>query len=254
MVMKLSESLSKSKKKTWSGFWSGLIWFAVGFICIVVTQTVAVVILAVKETIRVGAEPSEERVNELMLNGDAIALSFVLLLPIIISILAFAVKVRRKQPLFVFLGFRHVSGSVLVSWSLYAVGLIAAIIVCDRIFDRPPVSEWMLIAYDSAENIWLFWLSVALLGPISEELLYRGYIIKVWAESVIGPILASILLSMMWAATHLQYDLYDMAWVFILGVILCISRLQTNSIIPAIIMHVGLNTAGLVMLVYYRSA
>ncbi len=243
-----------NSSKTWSGFWSGLIWFVLGLVCITICQFVAVFILVAIETVQQGSRLSEDRVSELFLDGDLLAIASVLILPVMFIMLAFAVKVRRKKPLLDFLGFREVTIPVLATWSLYAVAVLVAIFICDRLFGRPTVPEWMLTTFDSVENIWLFSLSIVVLGPISEELLYRGYIIRVWAESVIGPIVGTVLLSVMWAAIHFQYDSYEMAWVFILGLLLCVSRLQTKSIVPAIVIHISWNAVSLAMLFYHRAA
>jgi membrane protease YdiL (CAAX protease family) len=244
-------SETSNEKKSWSGFWSGFIWFIVGFVCIAASQIAAIAVLAVLEVIQFGAELSEERMEEIALDGDALAFAFLFSLPMIVAILAFVVKIRRRKPFFDYLGIRPVEKKVLAIWLLYAVGFFVAALVCDRIFSRPPIPEWMLTAYISADYPWLFFISVAVLAPLSEELLYRGYIIRVWAESISGPVVGTVLLSLMWAAIHLQYGLYDMTWIFFMGIILCVSRLRTNSIVPAFIIHAAWNTVSLVILVLY---
>ena len=245
------DELDFGRERSWSGFWSGLIWFIAGFACIVVSQTAAVFVVAVLETNRFGTELSRERITELTIEGDALSFAFLFLLPMITAMLAFVVKRRRRQPFLEYLGFRPVEKTVLAKWVLYTIVFFAAAYVCDRIFSRPLIPEWMLTAHGTANYPLLFYFSVAVLGPISEELLYRGYIIRVWAESAAGPVFSTALLSLMWAGIHLQYDSYDMIWIFLMGVILCASRLRTNSIIPALIIHLSWNTVGLVMLILY---
>jgi membrane protease YdiL (CAAX protease family) len=225
----------------------------VGFVCIVASQFAAIIALGALEIVQFGTELSEERIKELAFDGDALAFAFLFILPMIVAILAFVVKIRRRQSFFDYLGIRQVEKKALAIWLLYGIVFLIAAYVCDRFFNRPLIPEWMLTAYDSADYPWLFFFSVAVLGPLSEEFLYRGYVIKVWAESISGPIIGTVLLSLMWAATHLQYDLYDMTWIFLMGLILCVSRLRTNSIIPAFTIHMCWNTAGLVMLVLYRA-
>jgi uncharacterized protein len=251
--MEVTESVCEGGK-TWSGFWSGLIWYAVGFICIQVSYILAGIVLIAIECARVGVELSKSRITQIFFGGDTLSIAFVFLLPVMIAMLAFVVKKRRKQPLLIYLGFRDVTKSVLASWLLIAGVLLSISFVCGKVLNRPPVPEWFLTAYSSAKMVWLFWLSVTVIGPISEELLYRGYIIKVWEKSLIGPIFGTLFLSVLWAATHLQYDFYDMAWVFIFGTVLCISRLRTKSIYPAIVMHIAWNTASYFMMVYQCAA
>lgn len=242
------------EKKSWSGFWSGLIWYAVGYFCIIATQLVAIIALMIIEVVQSGSELSEARIQESFLDGDALSISFIIFLPLILGILSFVVKIRRRQPLFSYLGFKVVSKAVLAKWVSTAVALLIIAYICGLIFNRPPFPEWIIKAYASTDIVWLFLLTITVLGPVAEELLYRGYIIKVWANSIVGPIFGTLLLSVLWAVTHLQYDFYDMAWIVILGIVLCMSRLSTKSIYPAMIIHIGWNAVSTLALVSQNSA
>lgn len=248
----MNDENSNELEKTWSGFWSGVIWFILGFICLVGAQFVAIVVQAVFEVTQDSGEINEDRIAELATDGDTIGLSFLFALPIIIGIFAFVVKVRRKQPFFKFIGFQQVELKIVGIWMLYAIAFFIVVYLCDLIFNHPS-PEWMLAAYNSSDHVWLFCLSVAVFGPLAEELMFRGYIMKVWAESTIGPNIATILVSLAWAGIHLQYGLYDMTIIFGLGIILCASRLRTNSIIPAIVIHVCWNTICVIMLVLHNA-
>lgn len=238
----------------WSGFWSGLVCFVAGFIIIVVAQLAAVLVVAALAFDPPGAEQNDAITLEIAYQGDTLALGFLFSLPVIIAMLAFVVKVRHGQPFFDYLGLRPIEGMVLARWLLYAVVFFTAVYVSDLVFQRPLIPEWMQTAYVTANYPWLFFIGVAVFGPISEELLYRGYIIKVWAASAVGPVPGTVLLSLLWAAIHMQYDLYDMFWIVLMGVILCVSRLRTDSIVPALIVHMSWNTAGIVLLLLYTSA
>ena len=77
--------------------------------------------------------------------------------------------------------------------------------------------------------------------PISsEELFARGFLYRGWSESVLGPIGAIVLSSMVWTLLHLQYDWYFLGEVFSIGLLLGYFRYRTNSIWLTIFMH-GLN-------------
>ena len=243
----------REDSRTWSGFWSGLIWFVIGYLTINVTQLVALIVMAAGETVEAGGDLSEERIAMLAVDGDVLTLGLLLTLPAFWGLIALATKGRRNQALFEFLGLRSVDSATVLRWSLYAIGLTVAIAILDTLLGRPPVPKIMLDAYSSADNLLFFCIGVAVFGPVAEELLFRGYIARVWAASRLGPTMTTVLLSLLWAGIHLQYDLYDMTWVFALGVILCLSRLQTNSIIPALIIHMGWNTVGLAVLAYYNA-
>ena len=57
---------------------------------------------------------NEAKVKELFLDGDALSISLIILLPVIIAILSFVVKIRRKQPFFSYLGFKFVTKAVII--------------------------------------------------------------------------------------------------------------------------------------------
>ena len=52
-----------------------------------------------------------------------------------------------------------------------------------------------------------------------------------------GPIGAIGITSFFWAIIHLQYDVYGIATLFVLGLLLGIVRFKTDSIYLPIIMH-----------------
>lgn len=252
-VTEISETASE--KRSWSGFWSGLIWVIIGTVIILGSQFFALFCVIVWEAIRSGAdEISDDRMMTIMNSGDVLSLSFLIALPLIAAMLAFAVMVRRKSSFLAYLGIRLVEKRTWLIWVLAAFGLLIANSLSDWIFDRPPVPDVMVTIYQNTEYPWLLFITIALLAPLLEELLYRGYVIRVWSESVIGPVAGTVLVSLIWAATHQQYDLYNMVWVFLLGVLLCLSRLRTQSIIPSYSIHVGWNSIGFAAMAFYGTA
>src|SRR5260370_238343 len=50
------------------------------------------------------------------------------------------------------------------------------------------------------------WLAVVIAAPVSEELLFRGFLHRGWAPSWLGIAGTIILTSALWAALHQQYN------------------------------------------------
>jgi membrane protease YdiL (CAAX protease family) len=46
---------------------------------------------------------------------------------------------------------------------------------------------------------------------------------------------------MLWATLHLQYDLFGMLIVGIFGVMLCVARIKSNSLLLPVLMHAVYN-------------
>ena len=62
-----------------------------------------------------------------------------------------------------------------------------------------------------------------------------------WSESKLGVGGAIVLTSFLWAAIHLQYDLYHIAMIFLFGIVLGVARHRTGSLIVPIVLHGAMN-------------
>ena len=233
--------------KSWSGFWSGIIWFILGFITISITQLVTVIFVVAIEAAETGEKISGSRINELFSNGDVVATSFVILFPIMLALLAFAIKVRRKKPFLEYLAVKKVKISTLLLWVLAAFTLLAMDETVNYIVSRP-APEWVATAYQTSQNYLLLISGMVIFGPITEELLFRGYLFKTWSESRIGPYASIVLISLLWAGIHLQYDLYEMSMIFTLGLLLCWARFKTGSIFTSMTLHIFWNLISLIQI------
>ncbi len=140
-----------------------------------------------------------------------------------------------------YLGFSAVSPRVF----LICLGATAMFIaIADSItylLGRSVVPEYYASAYSSVAFKPLLWIAVCLAGPFFEELFFRGFLIRGWEKSRLGPIGAVILTSLIWTGMHLQYGLYELVQVFFLGIILGNIRVKTGSTTPAFACHVFAN-------------
>jgi len=124
-------------------------------------------------------------------------------------------------------------------WCLLYVGWFAAEHVVNT-FYRP-------IAVDPAYLKELEQLSVpqdvllsALLGPLAEELLFRGAafsaLMRRW-----GPTIAVAVPSLIWGLIHVQYEAWSIASIAGSGVVLAVVRWRSRSIYPSLALHAGGN-------------
>ena len=106
---------------------------------------------------------------------------------------------------------------------------------------RPIVPEFAVKAYLTAVFPPLLWLAVVAAAPLFEEALFRGFLLEGYRKTRRRTLVAAVILSAVWAGIHLQYGLYEMAWIFGLGLILCAARLKTRSLWTPIAMHTFCN-------------
>ena len=67
------------------------------------------------------------------------------------------------------------------------------------------------------------------------------FLLKGFSASFLGPIGAVILTSVLWAALHLQYGLYEIVTTFLFGCMLGAARIKTGSLLLTIGIHAFLN-------------
>jgi len=117
------------------------------------------------------------------------------------------------------------------------------------LFGRDIVTPFQLDIYRTASAAgWLPWLllTVVVVTPISEEMLFRGFLFCGWHRSPrdVWPLI--IVTALLWAVVHLQYDPYVIAQVFAYGWVLGWLRWVTGSTILTMFLHGVINFEGMV--------
>jgi len=229
--------------RTWSNLFSGIIWLFWGVVIIGACQIAAAILLAVVEALKTGIKPDQVTFQKLFEDGDLIGIAFPLAMVIVLALLALVIKFRRKRSIVEYLALRPQPVGVLMRWLGLASLLLLANSISGVVLNRPNVPEWIATAFATVDYKYLFLFGLVVCGPVLEEALYRGYLLRAALESKLHPSAAIVLVSALWALTHLQYDLYDMFWVFILGILLAYSRFRTGSVFPAVTIHCVWNAA-----------
>lgn len=84
-------------------------------------------------------------------------------------------------------------------------------------------------------------LAVCILGPIAEELIFRGALYYRLSRTRLGPTVAIVILAAIWAVIHISYSPGVIGVIFVSGLILGFARRQTGSVIVPILMHIAWN-------------
>jgi membrane protease YdiL (CAAX protease family) len=94
---------------------------------------------------------------------------------------------------------------------------------------------------------WLpvLWLAVAVVTPVGEEVLFRGFLFRGWHRSPGDVYLVIIATALLWALSHLQYDFFVIAQIFVVGLILGWFRWVTGSTLLTILLHGLVNCEGM---------
>jgi len=113
-------------------------------------------------------------------------------------------------------------------------------------YTERPMPSWMVDSYKTAGVLPLFWFTLVIAAPIFEELLFRGFLFEGLRYSRIGNLGAIIITSALWASIHLQYELFEVVSIFLIGLLFGYAKIKTGSLYTSIIMHALMNLAATV--------
>jgi membrane protease YdiL (CAAX protease family) len=81
-------------------------------------------------------------------------------------------------------------------------------------------------------------LAIGVLGPIAEELAFRGFVMRLISRTRAGIYGAILVSAALWSAMHLQYAPLTLGIIFIDGIALGLARHFAKSLYVPIVMHV----------------
>lgn len=100
----------------------------------------------------------------------------------------------------------------------------------------------------------LVFISLAVLPPIAEEILFRGYLFSGLKRHIKHPIIPSLVTSLLFASAHLEFGSgASLNWAaafdtFVLSMVLCYVVGKTKSLWPAILIHFAKNSLAFLFL------
>lgn len=138
-------------------------------------------------------------------------------------------------------------GLVPVRWRSLLGTLVATVVLAATydglcvLLDRPVVPPFMEEAYRTCRWPPLLWSAVVLAAPAFEEVFFRGFLLEGWRRSRLGGLGAALLTAALWAGIHLQYGVFEIGAIFLLGLVLAGFRLRTGSLLPCLAGHALVN-------------
>ena len=214
-------------------------WATIGLAAVVVMMQVFIVaMLTMVYTLLVRGTDG----SELPANGLFLSVMFLVSAPPCSALIVLFAWLRHKQyPLVEYLGLRRPRVRTIVGWVGVGVALVLAGDALSYAAGQPVVPPFMVDVYTTSVFPPLLFLTLIVLGPALEELLFRGFLLEGMRRSCVGPVVALVLTSALWAATHTQYNVYGIASIFVYGLLLGVTRLRTNSLWTCFAMHAVTN-------------
>lgn len=160
---------------------------------------------------------------------------------------------RYNRPVFPSLGWRTVNFNPLwaVLWGGAMTVLVGALLLLTHAPSVPNPVEKLVTTWGSLIAIGFV---AALIGPVFEELLFRGFLQPVLVKWL-GVIAGILITAAMFGALHIPE--YQGSWqhglaITTVGAAFGYARYRTKSLIPSTIMHVTFNSISMIGLIYEK--
>src|SRR5258706_3478743 len=184
--------------------------------------------------------------DDIATNGPLLAFALAVSAPIVIGLLAIVVRASRVS-LIEYLALKWPRwhdfgiGAAALAGVLLATGAVAGL-------TGQETPEFMGATYNSAKMagmLPLLTVSFVFLGPLQEELLFRGFFFRGFAAAL-GAWPTIALTSAGWAFTHVQYQWFFVGGIFSLGIVFGWLRWRRGSTNLTTALHAAVNAMALV--------
>jgi membrane protease YdiL (CAAX protease family) len=156
-----------------------------------------------------------------------------------VIVLVISVKSRR-YPLRRYFALSMIPRGHLVLGVVCLIALIVAFEAIERLLGIDAGSESVAATYRAAKlagMLPMLWLATIIVAPVTEELLFRGFLHRGWTPSWLGVSGTIVLTSALWAALHQQYNWLGILGIFLMGLIFGWMRERSGSTTLTIILH-----------------
>jgi hypothetical protein len=179
-------------------------------------------------------------------DGIMVTLFILISNPVTVAVLAVAVAFARAD----FIGYMGLTWPSRRDVALGIICLVVMIAVGDALLylsGRAVVTPFQLQSYVTAKaEGWVVPMAAAaiLVAPAGEEIMFRGFLFRGFIRSPRSAWPGIIVISLLWAGLHLQYDWAGMLQIFIIGLFLGWMRWRSGSLLLTFLLHALFNLEG----------
>jgi hypothetical protein len=179
---------------------------------------------------------------------DGIMVSLFILIsnPVTIAVIWLAVRLAKVDTVD-YLALRWPAQRYVTIGLVLLVGLIALSDILLYVSGRDLVTPFQLQSYTSARaEGWLpaMLFAAIVVAPAGEEILFRGFLFQGFVRSERTAWPAIVVISLLWAALHIQYDWAGMLQIFVIGLFLGWMRWRSGSLLLTFFLHGLFNLEG----------
>ena len=246
MIESLSSPVETVKKQIWGPWATAGLGLVVGVIFII-TQSLITVAFIIARLLEDTSIDLSQFADQLLKDGNLLSVATMASAVVCVGIILIMVKVRRGETIADYLALKPISRKTVIVMLAITVGFIILSSAFTFILPKTLDSDYMTSVYNNTSLPLLFWIAMVIFAPIFEEIFIRGFLFIGFRQSRIGPVGAIILTTLIWAPLHIQYGLFQIAVIFVLGIVLGIVRHKTGSLLSPLIIHTFNNLLAMIM-------
>jgi uncharacterized protein len=218
------------------GFWATCAWGIGAFAAMSVAQIAAIIGVVAWWQISGKTVPTGAAIGS---NAIVVSTAALASLPACVGVLMLAVRLARVR-VADYLALKPVDAATVLLGLACTVAYGAAADILSYASGRsltvPFVQELYRTARESG-TLPLVILAVTVAAPVTEELFFRGFLLRGWAASRLGAVAAVVLTSAIWAGIHVQYDWITIGQIFGLGLLFGYFRIRGGSTLTTMLLH-----------------
>ena len=224
------------------GFWGTLLWGVVIGLVLFLGQLLPLVgymfVTGVEFTLDTFLEFMQGVEKDALLLSVSVIGSAIIVIPIILGI----AKLKKGSKLKDYFDLNAYSWKTFWIW----MGILVLLLIFEtyalQLLGVEETPSFMKnIEYPTTSSIWLLVFSVMFMAPLIEEVVFRGFLLKGFANSFMGTSGAIVITSLLWALLHLQYTIEYMFVIFVVGLVFGYAKIQTKSLFVPMTMHMVMN-------------
>ena len=235
------------------GFWGTLLWGVVILIAFLLGQLLPLVFHLMFEGKTVTSEAFEALA--LSASTDAFLLFLCSMGGMFLAVpVAFGVaKLKRGSLLKDYFALNGFTWKTLGFWLLVFIVLQFATGFLIEALGAEDIPNFMMnLEYPTLMNKVSLLVAVMVAAPVVEEVVFRGFLLKGFANSFMGIHGAVLVTSALWAVIHMQYEIAYLIAIFVIGLVFGYARIRTNSLFIPMIMHSLMNLLAILGLFYEK--
>jgi membrane protease YdiL (CAAX protease family) len=232
------------------GFWASTGFGILSILAWLLVQWLAAVVIFA--WLGINTQSTADEIKAVASHGAMIAAATIGAMPAAVAVLALAAWLARCRTADYLALVRPARPDLLLGLTILVV-LLPLGDLSSWLTGRDIVPAFVVEAYRTARasnTVVVFILALVVAAPLMEELLFRGFLLRGYAASRLGPIGAVLLTSAAWASLHVQYEVFYIVQIFILGCVFGWLRLRSGSTILTLILHGLVNLTAVAQTVF----